>query len=122
TMSRQSAEVSATLPATNRADMDGPQIDILNPTDQEWSRFPRIVGHYADSSGIDQSSLQVSFDQPLGAGARAAAANLVDLAYRKDEGMFLAFLEPPLSLPRDQIATLTVRLADKAGRTSTKSV
>ncbi|GEM_PF-4837511 len=126
TESRASNEVVAAVASRDSDDQGGPTIDIVSPTDQTWWAYPRIVVHYADGgSGVDLSSLTVTFDAALGdpnAGGRAAGSDVTDLAYRKDDGVLIVPLVPPLALPEQTLATMTVNLADMNGNVSTKSV
>jgi len=122
TESRPTCEVEATVPAA--ADAQSPDLAIVSPTSEEWSAFPRIVLHYADGDGIDVSTLRVSFDAPLGdplAGGRAAGADLSDLFHRKDTGVYLLALTPPLSLPNDTLVTLTASIDDAGGATTLRN-
>jgi len=122
TESRMTCEVEAAVPAGT--DTDPPALDIVSPTSDEWSAFPRIVLHYADGDGIDLSTLRVSFDQDLGdplAGGRAAGADVSDLFFRKDGGVFVAALLPPLGLPVSTLVTMTASVDDTAGNTALRN-
>lgn len=120
TESRHTAEVSVAVPGGKPADdTKGPSLDIISPTRQDWSAYPRIVVHYGDGdSGIDPASLRVSFDKPLG--GRNAGEDLSDLAYRADDGSAIIALEPPYALPVGEIATLSVEVSDNAGNRTTR--
>lgn len=126
TESAASPERAAMVPANAGPDTTRPSLDIISPTIQDWSVFPRIVLHYGDGgTGVDASTLRVSFSQPLGNPAtdgRAAGADLSDLALLKTEGGFIANLRSPLSLPTNMIATLTATVADRAGNSVTSQV
>jgi hypothetical protein len=66
TPSQPTSEVSATTATVAGVDVTDPSLSILKPTADEWSQFPVIVLQYADGgSGIDLSSLNVSFNRPL---------------------------------------------------------
>ena len=113
---RATDEVSASVPAAGGSDTLAPTLDIIGPTTEEWSRLPRIVANFGDGgSGIDPSSLHVSFDQPLGGGAIAANTNLIDQAYRADGDALVLPLLPPSTLPLGTLATLTIRVSDMDG-------
>ncbi len=117
---RATDDVTATIPAAGGSDVLAPSLDIIGPTSEEWSRLPRIVATFGDGgSGVDASSLHVSFDQPLGGGAIAAGTNLVDQAYRADSGALVLPLLPPNTLPLGALATLTVRVSDLDGNEAT---
>lgn len=125
TESRQTAALSATISAAASADTTAPFLDIVSPTMQDWSALPRIVLHYGDGgSGIEPSTLHVSFNSPLGSGnpatgGRPTGADLSDLFFRKDERAYIAALQPPLTLPTNAIVTLTARISDRAGNSVT---
>ena len=122
TSSAHTTDAVAMLPAAGGADTTAPELIIVSPTTESWSRYPRIVVQYADGgSGVDESTLSVSFDQPLGDGT-AAGANLVDRAYRHDRAAFIAPILPPATLPADTIVTMTVSVSDAAGNTATDTV
>jgi hypothetical protein len=126
TESAVSSEKAAMVPANNGTDSVRPFLDIISPTIQDWSVFPRIILHYGDGgSGVDASTLRLSFNQPLGNPAtdgRAAGADLSDLALLKTEAGFIANLRAPLSLPTNLIATLTAIVSDRAGNSVTSQV
>ncbi|NIS35265.1 MAG: hypothetical protein GWN07_37550, partial [Actinobacteria bacterium] len=62
------------------------------------------------------STLSVRFDAPLGgAGGRPAGADITDLAYRSDAGVFIAPIPQSLALPIDTLVTMTVSVEDAAG-------
>src|SRR5207247_5756227 len=94
-------ELAASIAAFGGADTMPPSLEIVSPTRQDWSAYPRIVLNYADGgSGINPTALRVSFNRALGdpaAGGRAAGADLTDLFFRKDEHAYIATLTPPLS-------------------------
>ncbi len=119
-------EVAASIPAFDGADTTPPSLEIVSPTRQDWSAYPRIVLNYADGgSGINLSSLRVSFNRALGnpaAGGRAAGADITDLFFRKDEHAYIAALTPPLSLTNNFLVTMTASIADNAGNTRTQAV
>jgi hypothetical protein len=122
TESRPTCEVEVTVAGS--ADVRSPDLEIASPTADEWSAFPRIVLHYADGEGVDVSTLRVSFDAALGdplAGGRAAGADLSDLFHRKDAGVYVLALEPPLSLPVNTFVTLTASVDDLGGSTTLRN-
>ncbi len=125
--SKQTSEVSATVPSVGGTDTTAPSLNILTPVTDEWSQFPRILLHYADGgSGIDTSSLKVSFDKSLGSGnpadgGRAAGADISDLFIRKDAGTYIFALQPQHRLPLGPV-TLTATIKDKAGNSITRTV
>ena len=119
TESRQSPEVFATVPGGGVDDGAGPDIRVITPTDQDWWYHPRVVAHFADGGGVDPDTIRVSFDADLGGGGgRAAGTDVSDLAYRKDGGVIIIPLEPPLSLPDTTLVTMTVEASDMDGNTS----
>ncbi|MGE0785414.1 MAG: FG-GAP-like repeat-containing protein [Sandaracinaceae bacterium] len=119
--SAPTAELYAQVPGPSGADSTGPQLSIIHPTTQTWDRFPRVVVTYGDeSSGVDPSSLEVSFDSPLG--AYAAGQNVAELAYRHDANTLILYLEPPNALPADTVVNMNVRVQDMAGNASTDTV
>jgi MYXO-CTERM domain-containing protein len=81
-----------------------------------------VVAHFADGgSGVDPASIRVSFDADLGDpanGGRAAGSDVSDLAYRKDAGVIVIALQPPLGLPDATLVTMTVEAADADGNPS----
>ena len=120
------AELAATNPATGGPDTTPPSLEIVSPTMQDWSAYPRLVLNYADGgSGINPASLRVSFNRALGnpaAGGRAIGADITDLFFRKDERAYIAALTPPLSLTNNILVTLTASIADNAGNVRTQQV
>lgn len=115
-------EVAGTRTGGGGEDTTGPEIEIHAPTVQAWGAAPKIVVHYADGgSGVDASSVRVSFDVPLGGGARAAGADLSDLAYRRDGGVLVVPMPQDLALPIDTLVTMRVTASDRAGNESTAS-
>ncbi len=121
--SEPTPEVAASAPSTGGIDTTGPTLQIVSPVTDAWSRYGRVVLHYGDGgSGIDASSLAVSFDRDLGGGARSAGANLADIFFTKDSRGYVAAFEPPLALPLNQAATLTASISDNAGNTTTRQV
>ncbi|NND19039.1 MAG: hypothetical protein HKN98_10725 [Silicimonas sp.] len=117
-ISAETEEVAAMVPPSTMKDTAPPVLDIVHPTKDHWTRYPRIVLLYADGGvGIDPASLHVSFDQPLGNNLRAPGENLADLGWRHDDGVFILPLEPPFDLPPvGNLVTLTVRVSDNDGR------
>lgn len=113
-------EAGVPHPDPGLPDATAPQLAIVAPTFEEWSRHPRIVLEYGDElSGIDLPSLRVSFDQPLGTGdpatgGRAVGADISDLFSRRDDGTWIYRLERDLALPLG-VTTLTARVSDLAG-------
>ena len=125
TESASSPEVAATVPASSGSDSTPPVLEIIGPTSQDWFVYPRIVLHYGDGgSGIDASSLRVSFNQQLGpvSGGRPAGADLSDIYFRKDEKGYIATLTPPLALGTNSIVTLTASVRDRSGNSVTGQV
>ena len=126
TESSLTAPVSASTPVDSGADLSPPVLDIISPTAQDWSPWPRIVFHLADAgSGIDLSTLRLSVDKPLGdpaAGGRAADADVADIFFAKTTNVYIASLQPPLSLPTNTLVTLTASVADNAGNKVTNQV
>ncbi len=121
------AELAASSPApAPGTDTTLPTIDILSPTAQDGSPYARIVLHLADEqSGVDPASLTVSFNRAIGdpaAGGRAANVNIADLFFHKDERTYIAALSGSLTLPVNQLATLTAMVRDKAGNLGTQQV
>ncbi len=123
--SAPSPEVTATVPGAGGADTTAPQLVIASPTMQSWSASPRIVLHYGDGqSGIDASSVRVSFNAALGnpaSGGRAAGADVSDLALYKDGRALVAPLAPPYVLPVNTLVTITATVRDAAGNTATQT-
>jgi len=119
-------ELSANIPTLGGADTTPPTLEIVSPTMQDWTAYPRIVLNYADGgSGINPASLRVSFNRALGnpaAGGRAIGADLTDLFFRKDDRAYIAALTPPLSLANNLLVTLTASIADNAGNSRTQQV
>jgi PKD domain/FG-GAP-like repeat len=114
-------ELAANIAPTGGADTTPPSLEIVSPKMQDWSAYPRVVLDYADGgSGIDLSSLRVSFSPPLGSGGPGSAPE--DQSFRRDETAFIAAMSPPLSLPSNTLITLTVSIADRAGNVSTQQV
>lgn len=126
TESAGSLELNAAVPASGGADSTRPFLDIISPAGQDWTVFPHIVLNYGDGgSGIDASTLRISFNQPLGnpvAGGRAPGSDISDLALVKNEQGFIANLRAPLALPTNVIATLTASITDRAGNSVTSQV
>ncbi|MEZ0312914.1 MAG: FG-GAP-like repeat-containing protein [Myxococcota bacterium] len=120
TVSKQTAEVAAMSPAAAGADTQGPTIHIHGPTTQSWQPYARPVVHLGDATGVDLSTLHVSFDRALG--GMAAGTNIAAMAQRSDAGVWLAALRPPFVLPGNGAATLTVRVADTVGNVATQQV
>ena len=106
------------------ADTQAPQLDIVGPTRDEFSVYPRLVLTYGDGqSGIDVASLRISFNQALtGSSPRAANADVSDLFFRKDAQAFVSVLGPMLSLPASTLVTMTVSIDDAAGNRATRTV
>jgi hypothetical protein len=117
------AELTAKIPSSEaRRDDGSPELTIINPTHQSWSQFPRIVLHYADGgSGIELSSLSVSFDQPL-SDETPANQNVAGRAFRRDANCCILPIRPPQALPVGELVTLTASVADRAGHTTTRSL
>ncbi|HVV85893.1 MAG TPA: FG-GAP-like repeat-containing protein [Kofleriaceae bacterium] len=114
-------EVSAATPGPAGADTVAPYLAIVGPTRQHWQASPRIVLQYADAqSGVDPSSIRVSFDAACG--DRPAGADLGDLATWKDSRLFVAALVPPFTLPINTLVTMTASVADLAGNRTTQTV
>jgi MYXO-CTERM domain-containing protein len=119
--SAHAPEVAAMTPAPGGADATGPELEIVSPTQQDWQRSPRIVVTYGDGgSGVDPSTLSVSFDEAFG--PIAADANLVSSAYRHDGRAFIAWFEPPNELPDDTLVTMTASVEDMAGNVTTETL
>lgn len=120
------AELTAGIASGGGPDTSPPSLEIVSPTMQDWSAYPRIVLDFADGgSGINPASLRVSFNRTLGnlaAGGRAAGADITDLFFRKDEHAYIAALTPPLSLPNNLLVTMTASIADNAGNLRTQQV
>ena len=92
---------------------------MITPSDQDWWSYPRVVAHFADGGGVDPDTIRVSFDADLGGGGgRAAGTDVSDLAYRKDGGVIVIPLEPPLTLPDATLVTMTVEASDMDGNAS----
>lgn len=106
------------------ADTTAPQLDVVSPTRDEFSVYPRVVLTYADGqSGINPMSLRVTFDRALGgAGGRAANTNVADLFQRKDAQAYVNVFGPPLSLPPSTLVTMTVSVDDMAANRATRTV
>jgi PKD domain/FG-GAP-like repeat len=122
TESPYSNEVTASVPAAGGGDADPPGLTIVSPTEQDWHPYPRIVVHLADGgSGVDQSSVRVTFDQALGdpgAGGRAAGEDVSDLAYRLDSGVLVIAPADPFRFADGSFVTMTVTAADMDGNES----
>jgi len=115
------AEFAGAVPAVAGADATQPDLEILSPTMQDQTPFARIVLHYADGgSGIDLASLRVTFNRAVG--GRAAGADFSDLFFRKDERTYIVALTGALTLPVNQLTTMTATVADKAGNSRTRTV
>ena len=103
-----------------------PTLEIVSPTMQDWSAYARVVLKYADGgTGINPSSLRVSFNRALGnpaAGGRAIGADVTDLFFRKDEHAYIAAFTPPLSFANNLLVTMTASIADNAGNSRTQTV
>jgi MYXO-CTERM domain-containing protein len=107
------------VPPAGGADTTPPVLEIIGPSSDEWSRFPRVVVTYGDGgSGVDPASIQVTLDQPLGDGSHPAGTHIGDLAYRSDATAFVAPLAPPSSVPLGSLVTITARVRDVAGNES----
>jgi len=114
-------ELAASVPPVAGSDNTPPALEIISPSRQDWSAYPRIVLGYADGgSGIDLGSLNVSFNFPLGNSGTGSIPE--EQTFRRDESATIAALSPPLSLPNNTLVTLTARIADKAGNASTQQV
>ena len=124
--STPTAEVFASTPAPTGADTTPPALVILGPSRQQWAAYPRISLQYGDAqSGIDLTSLRVSFSAALGDpqnGGRAAGTDVSDLALVKDDRVFVAPLSPPYALPLNTLVTMTATISDKAGNPTTTVV
>lgn len=120
------AELAASAPSVDGPDATPPSLEIVSPVMQDWSAYARVVLNYADGgSGINPSSLRVSFNRTLGdpaAGGRAAGADITDLSFRKDDHAYIAALTPPLSISNNLLVTMTASIADNAGNTRTQQV
>jgi hypothetical protein len=120
------AELAAGIASFGGPDTTPPTLEIVSPTMQNWAAYSRIVLNYGDGgSGINPSSLRVSFNRPLGnpaADGRVAGADITDQFFRKDARAYIAALGPPLALPANTLATLTASIADNAGNTRTQAV
>jgi PKD repeat protein len=115
------AELAGSVPGVAGADTTPPVLEIVSPTRQDWSAYPRVVLAYADGgSGIDQRTLSVSFNRPLGGSGDGSVPE--DQSFRRDETAYIAAMSPPLSLPNNMLATLTASIADKAGNATTQQV
>ncbi|MFK7991116.1 MAG: FG-GAP-like repeat-containing protein [Sandaracinaceae bacterium] len=113
-------EVTGVVPRSAGADTTGPELSIVWPDTQTWGRSPRIVVAYGDDdSGVDLSTLDVSFDRPLG--PVSAGTNLTSMAYRLDGDAMVAWLAPPHELPADTVVNITARISDRAGNTTTET-
>lgn len=112
-------DVTTVVPGAPATDTIGPELEIVSPTTDEWSRSPRIALAYGDASGIDPSTLRVSFDRALG--PLAAGTDLASMGYRRDDESFLAFLTPPHELPSDTLVTMTTSISDRAGNTTRRT-
>lgn len=120
--SRHTTEVSATIAPPGGADTTGPELNIISPTQQDWDQYARIVLTYSDDkSGIDLSTLSVSFNRPLGDGT-SAGANLAGSFHRKDDTAYISALATPRSLPLNQVAMLTVQVSDLAGNQTQRTM
>ena len=117
-------ELPAAIPGPASADTTGPELTIVGPTSQHWQAFPRVLLQYADAqSGVDPTTVRVSFDAALGnpaSGGRSANADISDLAIAKDERFFVASPRPPMQLPIDTLVTMTASVSDRAGNTTTR--
>lgn len=124
--SAPTVDLAASVPVTAGPDTTPPSLEIVSPTIQDWSAYARVVLNYADGgSGINPSSLRVSFNRALGdptAGGRAAGTDITDLFFRKDGHGYIAALAPPLSLSNNLLVTMTASVADNAGNTRTQTV
>jgi hypothetical protein len=121
TVSAHTPEALAMVPPLAGADdATGPTLRILSPTADAWSAYPRIVLEYADGgSGVDLSTLLVSFDRPVG--DRAAGSDLRDLAVRMDDSACVIPLRDAHALSSGP-ARLTASLADRAGNRTESSL
>ena len=90
------AELASSVTSAGGPDTTPPTLEIVSPTMQDWSAYPRVVLNYADGgSGINSSSLRVSFNRVLGnpaAGGRTAGNDITDLFFRKDGHGYIAAL------------------------------
>ncbi|MGK0185976.1 MAG: hypothetical protein ACI9R3_001759 [Verrucomicrobiales bacterium] len=122
THSRHSKEIAAVIPPPSASKDDtAPELTIVSPTQQSWSQFPRIVLHYADGgSGIDPSTLSISFDQAL-VDETPAEQNIAGQAFRSDDNCLILPMQPPKALPAGELVTLTASISDRAGHTTTRS-
>ncbi|MDZ4781268.1 MAG: FG-GAP-like repeat-containing protein [Planctomycetia bacterium] len=113
TPSQPTPEASASMPVLAGVDTTVPSLIILKPTPDEWSQYPEIVLQYADGgSGIDLSSLRVSFNRSFG--GLPAGTDLSDSFVYKDDKLFLAPFEGDRALPQGAV-TLSASIADSAG-------
>ena len=119
-------EIATSIPASGAPDTTPPTLEIVSPTLQDWTAYPRIVLNYADGgSGINPSSLRVSLNRAIGnpaAGGRAIGADLTNLFFRKDDHAYIAALAPPLSLANNLLVTMTASIADNIGNARTQQV
>ena len=120
------AELAGGFAADSGPDTTPPTIEIVSPTMQDWPAYARVALNYADGgSGINPSSLRVSFNRALGnpaAGGRVAGADIADLFFRKDANAYVAALTPPLSFLNNLLVTMTASIADNAGNSRTQQV
>lgn len=106
--------------STQEPDTTRPILEVISPKPQDWSAYPRIVLTYADAgSGIDLTSLRVSFNRQLGSDPGSSPE---DQSFRRDENAFIAAMSPPLSLSNNTLVTMTASIADRAGNATTQQV
>lgn len=102
-------EVSARLDA---AGSTPPQLTIVSPGAESWGASPRIVVTFSDDTAIDESTLSIVLDQPLG--SIAAGEELAGRAIVRDGNVAIIALESDQRLPLGAV-TLTARVADVDG-------
>jgi PKD repeat protein len=118
----QAPEVAATVAAAGGPDTVAPELEIVAPTVDAWSAYPRVVLLYGDGgSGADPATLRVSFSRPLG--SLTAGSDVSGQFERKDGGCYVSALRSPLQLPTgSSLVTMTATIADRAGNVATKVV
>jgi PKD repeat protein len=116
--SQPSSEVEAARDAEGGADVTPPVLRVLSPTSDDFSQYARVVLDFGDGgSGVDLSSLVVSFDQPLG--DRPAGSNVADLFLYADERGAVAAFAPPYALPFNSVVTVQASISDLDGNPAT---